>query len=467
MRSMTKYNLISFIYYVLFSIASVFIFAVTTYFLTAHRVSTYAIYGILCTISILFYLIAGFTFKPTKSIIEDFFSFSLVSQIDVLIWCYCIYISPRNIDFMDVIGKVWNLFYFYNVTPGIISEFFLYPLPENKSLLPFIWLSQTIFPMILLFFGIELRRILNKKFPQLAEKNFSFIDGKKDHFSSIPNKFFKMLWPVSWLFIIFLVCMVVILINLRYITPPLLQEITIKKSTSSKDGMIMIFVPEGNFIMGATEIRGFAMPVHTVWLDSYWIDMTEVSNQMYKKCVENGVCDPSSCNADTNFNGDLQPVVCVDWINADKYCKWVGQRMPSEAEWEKAARGTNGWLYPWGNNLPEKDRLNYHNLIGKTTNIGNYPGGMSPYGALDMAGNVWEWVADWNGDQNSISNESVSVLRNPLGPSSGEYKVVRGGSWKNDDLQVESDYRSGEIPNGKDNFTGFRCAVPISTVDLK
>lgn len=236
---------------------------------------------------------------------------------------------------------------------------------------------------------------------------------------------------------------------------------------SEKDGMILRYVPAGEFIMGSDDDYrdDNAKPVHTVYLDSFWIDQTEVTNKMYALCVEAGECKEPANNKSythpnyySNVEFDNYPVIYVNWSKAKLYCEWANRRLPTEAEWEKAARGANGNMYPWGNNNPNDDLLNYNSTVGDTTEVGIYPGGKSIYGALDMAGNVWEWVADWY----SITYYDSSPTSNPLGPGSGQYRVLRGGSWSNYDyyigLSVRSADRYWDFPTNSLSHIGFRCA---------
>jgi formylglycine-generating enzyme required for sulfatase activity len=198
---------------------------------------------------------------------------------------------------------------------------------------------------------------------------------------------------------------------------------------SSKDGMFMIYIPAGDFLMGDSRDID-SSPPHRVFLDAYWIDQTEVTNLMYSKCVDEGECVFTVEHARENIHFDEpayanDPVVYVTWYEAADYCRWAGRWLPTEAEWEKAARGTDVREFPWGNALPDRYLLNYDNIIGDTTPVGSYLAGASPYGVLDMAGNVREWVADW---YNALYYKK-SPQQNPLGPDTGEMRVLRGGSF--------------------------------------
>lgn len=238
-----------------------------------------------------------------------------------------------------------------------------------------------------------------------------------------------------------------------------------------KDGMEMVFVPEGSFSMGSDDGESNEKPIREVYLDAYWIDKYEVSNGQYALCVAAGACtkpnDDSSRTRDNYYGNpeyDHFPVGYVDWYQANAYCEWVGGRLPSEAEWEKAARGPNGNKYPWGNEDASCGLSNYNQgsydkpdfCVGDTSQVGSYPNGTSYYGVMDMAGNVWEWVNDWYGPYDATDTI------NPTGPNGEQdYKVIRGNSWYNIDKDIRSAYRGRMKPSsGQNSNFGFRCAFP-------
>jgi formylglycine-generating enzyme required for sulfatase activity len=242
--------------------------------------------------------------------------------------------------------------------------------------------------------------------------------------------------------------------------------------TRPVDKMVMVYVPAGEFEMGSTEGRDNEQPVHAVALDGFWIDQAEVTNAQYRRCVEAGACQaPMTCDWGEPTYEDLSkadyPVVCVDWYGAQTYCEWAGARLPTEAEWEYAARGPEGFIYPWGDefdcslgNFDDETQVDDHVNPGgegcdgyvKTAPVESFPGGASWCDALDMAGNVWEWVADWYRDY--PSGRQV----NPMGPSSGSVRVQRGGSWYNPLDCMRGAYRDVSPPDVTSDNWGFRCA---------
>lgn len=239
---------------------------------------------------------------------------------------------------------------------------------------------------------------------------------------------------------------------------------------SPKDGMELVYIPAGNFLMGLDGLLSNQEPEHEVYLDAYWIDRTEVTNAMYRLCVQEKVC--SSPGWDKYFPYEQfqnYPVVYISWTQAKEYCEWAGRRLPTEAEWEKAARGTDARLYPWGNEEPTSDLLNFARINGDIVAVSSYPSGASPYEVMDMAGNVWEWVADWYDDY----YYSISPQDNPKGPDSGYYRVCRGGGWIDFKGAVQTVQRGSSICIIKnpgiasywfrrdvvDNDLGIRCAM--------
>jgi serine/threonine-protein kinase len=227
--------------------------------------------------------------------------------------------------------------------------------------------------------------------------------------------------------------------------------------------MVLLYVPAGEFRMGFQGGNNELdeKPVHTVNLDAYWIDQTEVTNGMYAECVDVGKCDPpGSVGLDYYLNPEYQnyPVTSVLWEKAQSYCTWAGRRLSTEAEWEKAARGLDQRVYPWKGNKIDCSYANYYdgqkycfNRVGGPSPVKNYESGKSPYGAYDMGGNVWEWVADFY----LGTYYSISPTLNPPGPDTGKLHVARGGAWDVLAFQVRSSNR-GSFDS---RITiGFRCA---------
>jgi formylglycine-generating enzyme required for sulfatase activity len=275
--------------------------------------------------------------------------------------------------------------------------------------------------------------------------------------------------------------------------------------TRPTDGMVMVYIPAGEFTMGSTDdemdhalalCTGYyydcernrfegEQPAHTVALDGFWLDKTEVTNAQFAAFLnkednqeEGGVTwlnrEDETClieRAGDEFRpksgyGD-HPVIQVSWYGAAAYCRWVGAWLPTEAQWEYAARGPDGHIFPWGDE-PDGTRLNYCDAncdldwtdesfddgYAHTAPVGSYPDGASWAGALDLAGNVWEWGADWYGDYPSGRQE------NPSGPSAGDYRVLRGGSWNFHWDNVRAVNRSSVRPDARNAIFGFRCVRP-------
>lgn len=269
--------------------------------------------------------------------------------------------------------------------------------------------------------------------------------------------------------------------------------------TRPKDGAIMVYVPAGQFEMGSRQER----PIHTVALDTFWIDQTEVTNAMFTAFLNErgnqieedvswwepgaghrgiiyGYIDEDDDMFYPRTGYEEFPVIEVSWYGAAAYCAWVGGRLPTEAEWEYAARGTQGWEYPWGNTF-DGLRVNYCDVnctyAWKDTNfddgfsrwgpVGSYPDGASWCGALDMAGNVWEWVGDWW----SGVYYARSPTENPQGPEFGALRVARGGSWFDEDWKVSTSLRKALTPSSyRMHWVGFRCVVtarPSGEIDYQ
>jgi len=274
---------------------------------------------------------------------------------------------------------------------------------------------------------------------------------------------------------------------------PSLGDVRVRTS----DGMRMVYVPEGEFKMGSNyEETAYARklcreyygkdwpavctaanfgdesPAHIVTLSSYWIDQTEVTNGQYQKCEQASVCklpkDTSSPYYHPANYGDPEyadyPVTWVTRDQAGDYCNWAGGRLPTEAEWEYAARGPESWLFPWGNSF-DGTRLNYCDAncdggpndptvddgYADTAPVGSFPSGTSWVGALDMAGNVREWVADWYGPY------TADPQVDPTGPASGKATVPHGGSWLDLPFLIRSANRGGDPPDYSRHNVGFRC----------
>ena len=248
--------------------------------------------------------------------------------------------------------------------------------------------------------------------------------------------------------------------------------------TPSEDDMVRI--PAGKFWMGCnsrvdSKCDADENPYHQVYLDEYWIDRHQVTFGEYRKCVQAGGCSAAHASdgecfvwdgkdwdgerLDPSFMGDEQPVVCVDWSQARAYCTWSTKRFPTETEWEKAARGTDGRKYPWGNEEAICERAVMNDggqgcSKDRTWPVCSKPKGNSPYGLCDMVGNVSEWVEDWYGEKSYENHPS----RNPQCVKSGRDRVLRGGSWDDISRGLRISNRNWSNPDSRSNLRGFRCA---------
>jgi len=280
------------------------------------------------------------------------------------------------------------------------------------------------------------------------------------------------LGPANYFVLVFLflfLCLFIYGINKIVITQTSATEIPLPSPTfalfhlSQQDGMHMTLIPKGNFMMGGgADVDG--QYKHEVYLDAFWMDQTEVTVSMYAACVEAGFCTPpirnNSFSREHYYDDPLftnYPVIQVDWFQADAYCQWAGRRLPTEAEWEKAARGSGEYRFPWGD-VQDCKYANYWRAdepcAGDPVAVMSYPGGMSPFGIYEMAGNAYEWVADWY-DRDYYT---ISPGENPQGPETGTSRVLRGGSFLHLPQMMYTFSRNNLEPSIADVYTGFRCA---------
>jgi formylglycine-generating enzyme required for sulfatase activity len=237
--------------------------------------------------------------------------------------------------------------------------------------------------------------------------------------------------------------------------------------------MGLIHVPQGEFIMGSDTGDSDQQPSHSVYLSSYWIDQTEITNAMFVQFLNemgnqfegnaNWLSSPDNDDA-MQFSGgtwraapgyENYPVVEVTWFGANAYCNWAERRLPTEAEWEKAARGIDGRPLPWDGSL-DCSYANYGGCSNQPKPAGSYSQGKSPYGALDMFGNVWEWVSDKYG----TDYYRQSPLTDPVGPTWGKHHILRGAAWDTTDpKRLQITFRYNRDPNLTGGSYGFRCAT--------
>ena len=255
------------------------------------------------------------------------------------------------------------------------------------------------------------------------------------------------------------------------------QVPVVSSDSIDPQGVPMGLVPAGAFTMGSRNIDAALVECqsydsncdhswfedelvpHVVNLDAYYMDVYEVTNRRYADCVNAGACEPpveSSSDTRSSYFGnpsfDDYPVIFIDWDMAKTYCEWRGARLPTEAEWEKAARSTDERTYPWGEEIDDT-YANYNGSVGDSSAVGSYENGKSPYGLYDMVGNVWDWVADFY----SYTYYRESPSSNPQGPDSGEGRVLRGGSWYDPAYLNRTTTRLQQV-HPVDNNYGFRCA---------
>ncbi len=243
---------------------------------------------------------------------------------------------------------------------------------------------------------------------------------------------------------------------------PLAERITLR-------GVPMLLVPAGTFIMGSDEGYPRERPAHEVYLDDYYMDETEVTNIYYMACVDAGACAPPEF-VDSPYQVAYYgyetfhnyPVIYINWEEAQTYCRWRSGHLPTEAQWEKAARWNpetgEAYMFPWGGVSLDPYYLNYGSNFGHTTEVTTYPDGRSPYGLYDMAGNLIEWVYDWYQD----NYYEVSPHDNPTGPATGQFRVLRGGSYESHGSGLTTTFRDYIDPLTKKATIGFRCAFTPS-----
>ena len=244
------------------------------------------------------------------------------------------------------------------------------------------------------------------------------------------------------------------------------------ETSRNLDSAPMVLIPAGPFTMGSDDGPHNERPAHTVTLDAYSIDRYEVTLGLYRKFLEEGKYDaPPTWDDEAATSVGDRPAIGMRWESAAAYCRWAGKRLPTEAEWEKAARGTDGRRYPWGEMQPFVDIANYNRgmwvseaitlmavtggLEGMSVRHGLKEGGKSPFGVFHMAGNAAEWVADWY----ERDYYQKSPERNPSGPMAGEKRVLRGGSWADVPSALRTTARFSAEPNFEDRTIGFRCAA--------
>jgi formylglycine-generating enzyme required for sulfatase activity len=368
--------------------------------------------------------------------------------------------------------------------------------------------------------GEELSGI-SKYCPKCNELTPNYLEARRQAKERV-----RMIWIIGGVFVLFLVCLFIgmilynnlivrnqllnvleisgtdvptrVAVTPGVITPPECLEVG-QTWVSSADGMTMTCVPAATFPMGSDtedpDRQDDEQPQHRVSLDAFWVAQTEVTNRMFAEFVTAtgyqtdaeregwgigyqsnnwttvlGASWEHPQGSDTDISGlEDHPVVMVSWWDAEVYCRWAGMTLLTEAQWELAARGTDGRVYPWGNNPPDGTLMNYADNNFRvnwadleqddgyrfTAPVGSYQAGVSPYGVLDLSGNVWEWTADWYGED--YYEESPAV--NPPGASSGQWRVIRGGAWDGSNIYTRAAFRNAYEAEARFDNIGFRCGI--------
>lgn len=233
---------------------------------------------------------------------------------------------------------------------------------------------------------------------------------------------------------------------------------------ANKDKASMGLISAGPFTMGREGANPDEQPTHRVSLAAFYIDRYEVTVADYAKFLESEDANPPVLWQEARRGKNQgKPVLGVDWYDAAEYCRWAHKRLPTEAEWEKAARGTDGRIYPWGNESPTSIHANFGHETATgyaaVTEVGSLEKGQSPYGIYDLAGNVWEWVAD-RYDEHYYQH---SPEHNPRGPTTGPLRVVRGGAWNSPPTIIAAANRGANVPSTRRSDIGFRCAKDVTS----